>query len=397
MSASSWITTPVTADYVHGAVELESTERGLMPHRLTSAARQQLNGPVDAKVFSDPCGVRLRLRTRSRRLRLTTWPVKVHIPHRPPGPAPVYDIWCDGHLHAQVEAAGGTVITQHRVTGRQLLREETEPAEIAVPLLPEGEKLVEIWLPYEEWTELISLHTDEPVAPAPLQPDALRWVHHGSSISHGALAVGASHAWPAVAAREAAAQRPIELLNLGFAGNAMLDQFTARTISRVPADMISLKLGINVVNRDSHTLRSFTPAVHGFLDTIRERHAETPLLVISPLWCGIHEHTPGPVEAFDVEGPEGIRTRFRAAGDPDDVAAGRLSLQSLRAELERIVALRAADDPNLHFLSGLRLYGEADATDYPLPDDLHPDTETHRLIGLRFADELLRAALVSGT
>lgn len=409
MNAPSWITTTVTAEYVHGAVELETTERGLMPHRLNAAARRQVNGPVEPKVFSDPSGVRLRLRTRARQLRLTTWPVKVHIPGRPPGPAPVYDIWCDGRLHAQLEAAGGTLITQDRTTGRQLRREDAAPAEIAVPALPEGEKLVEIWLPYEEWTELIAFDTEEPVEPAPYPHSTVRWVHHGSSISHGAVAVGASHAWPAVAAREITAQypagqssttqhstgqRPIDLMNLGFAGNAKLDPFTARTISRRPADVISLKLGINVVNGDSHSLRSFTPAVHGFLDTIRDRHAETPVLVVSPLWCGIHEHTPGPVECFDVEGTDGIRSVFRAAGSPDDVDRGRLTLQLVRAELERIVALRAADDPNLHFLSGLRLYGEQDSADYPLPDDLHPDTDAHRLIGRRFAEEVLRAGIL---
>lgn len=394
MSAHSWITTTITADYVHGAVELEPTERGLMPHRLTAGARQQVNGPVEPKVFSDPSGVRLRLRTRAQHLRLTTWPVKVHIPARPPGPIPVYDIWCDGRLHAQLEAAGGTLIIQDRATGRQLRREDAEPAEIAVPALPEGEKLVEIWLPYEEWTELIAFHTEQPVEPAPYPHSAVRWVHHGSSISHGAVTVGASHAWPAVAAREITAQRPLDLMNLGFAGNAKLDQFTARTISRTPADVISLKLGINVVNGDSHSLRSFTPAVHGFLDTIRDRHAQTPVLVVSPLWCGIHEHTPGPVESFDVEGPDGIRSAFRAAGRPDDVDRDRLTLQLVRAELERIVALRAADDPNLHFLSGLRLYGEQDSAEYPLPDDLHPDTDTHRLIGLRFAEKVLRAGIL---
>ena len=40
--------------------------------------------------------------------------------------------------------------------------------------------------------------------------------------------------------------------------------------------------------------RAFTPAVHGFLDTIREGHPDTPLLVVSPILCPIHEDTPGP-------------------------------------------------------------------------------------------------------
>ena len=46
---------------------------------------------------------------------------------------------------------------------------------------------------------------------------------------------------------------------------------------------------------------------------------------------------------------------------------------------------RAADDPNLHYLDGRDLYGEADYAELPLPDELHPDAATHRRIGERFA------------
>jgi lysophospholipase L1-like esterase len=49
------------------------------------------------------------------------------------------------------------------------------------------------------------------------------------------------------------------------------------------------------------------------------------------------------------------------------------------------VAQRAADDPNLHHLDGLELYGPADEAELPLPDRLHPDPATHRLIAERFA------------
>lgn len=51
----------------------------------------------------------------------------------------------------------------------------------------------------------------------------------------------------------------------------------------------------------------------------------------------------------------------------------------------RIVAQRAAEDPHLHYLDGRDLYGEADAAELPMPDDLHPDGAAHRRIGERFA------------
>ncbi len=65
--------------------------------------------------------------------------------------------------------------------------------------------------------------------------------------------------------------------------------------------------------------------------------------------------------------------------------AGRAPLQVIRRTLADLVAQRRAQDPNLHYLDGLTLYGQADAEALPLPDGLHPDTATHRLIGERFA------------
>ncbi|OKK17299.1 hypothetical protein AMK16_20765 [Streptomyces sp. CB00455] len=76
---------------------------------------------------------------------------------------------------------------------------------------------------------------------------------------------------------------------------------------------------------------------------------------------------------------------FRAAGDPAERAGGKLTLGVIREELTRIVEQRAAGDPNLHYLDGRELYGEADHAELPLPDDLHPDAATHRRMGERFA------------
>jgi hypothetical protein len=89
----------------------------------------------------------------------------------------------------------------------------------------------------------------------------------------------------------------VELVNLGFSGSALLDPFTARAMRDTPADLISVKIGINVVNADAMRLRAFVPAVHGFLDTIREGHPTTPLLVVSAILCPVQEDTPGPSHA----------------------------------------------------------------------------------------------------
>ena len=111
----------------------------------------------------------------------------------------------------------------------------------------------------------------------------------------------------------------MELINLGLGGSALLDPFTARALRDTPADLISVKIGINLVNTDLMRLRAFTPAVHGFLDTIREGHPTTPLLVVSPILCPIHEDTPGP-SALDLTALSAGQLRFRGHGRPGGAA-----------------------------------------------------------------------------
>ena len=295
---------------------------------------------------------------------------------RPPGR---YDLVVDGVLSAQHESGGGDVITVDLTTGTGEL--EPGPARtVRFDGLPEASKRVEIWLPWNEPTLLVALRTDRPVTPLPTG-ERRRWLHHGSSISHGSNADSPTGIWPAVAALRAG----VDLINLGLGGSAVLDPFTARTMRDAPADLISVKLGINIVNTDLMRMRALTPAVHGFLDTVREGHPDTPLLVVSALWCGIHEETPGPAALDQAALAQGV-VRFRATGDPAEVAAGRLTLHTIRDELARIVDQRRADDPHLHYLDGRALYAESDAATLPLPDDLHPTPEAHRLIGARFAD-----------
>ncbi len=133
--------------------------------------------------------------------------------------------------------------------------------------------------------------------------------------------------WPAVAA----AQANLNLLNLGLGGNCQLDQFVARTIRDQPADLISLKLGINIVNMDSMRERTFTPAVHGFLDTIREGQADTPILIVSPIYCPSAETQPGPTLP-DAQG------KFVTFPGSDEIRAGCLTLTWIRKILSKVVA-----------------------------------------------------------
>ncbi|RZU10547.1 GDSL-like lipase/acylhydrolase family protein [Kribbella rubisoli] len=378
------ITTPITIDLLRGALELEPTGRGVLPHRLPAWARTQYDDGQMTMVESQPSGVRLVFSTRASVVELDTLPTKRAYTGAPPRPDGVYDVLVDGQLFTQLTAAGGDVITIDLTTGATETR-QGEPQTLHVAGLSAAAKTVEIWLPHDETTELVALRTDAPIEPVPTSRRV--WLHHGSSISHGSNATHPTGTWPALAA----AQAGVELVNLGFGGSAFLQPFIARTIRDTPADLISVKLGINIVNTDGLRLRSFTPAVHGFLDTIRDGHPDTPLLVVSPILCPIHEDTPGPT-GWDLSALAAGELRFVATGNPDEIPAGKLTLSIIRAELARITAQRAASDPNLHYLDGLTLYGEADNAAHPLADGLHPGAETHESMAARFTEQAFKGA-----
>lgn len=383
MSAHHTLTdVPLTAELLRGAVDVERTAAGgLLPHRLPAWVRTRYPDPQLLMAQSQPSGVRLALRTRATTLELyalRTRRAYLGAPARPDG---VYDLKVDGELSAQASVDGGNTILIDMSTGTAQYQ-HGPPGTLRFVGLPDREKDLEVWLPHDETTELLALRADAAVQPLPDRGRRV-WLHHGSSISQGSGAASPTTTWPAVAA----AAGNLELVNLGLGGSALLDPFTARTLRDLPADVLSVAIGINVVNTDLMRLRAFGPAVDGFLDTIRDGHPTTPLVVLTPTWCAVHEETPGPSAPAVVDG----RVVFLATGDPAEVAMGRLTLQVIREQLARIVAQRSQTDPHLYLVDGLSLYGEADALERPLPDGLHPDAETHVTMGERFAAGVLGA------
>ncbi|MDN6332939.1 MAG: GDSL-type esterase/lipase family protein, partial [Micrococcaceae bacterium] len=292
------------------------------------------------------------------------------------------DVFVDGSLQLGDELTGGDAVEIDMAAGSMHHVAGPHHTTVVEGLAP-TEKTLEFHLPHNESLELISLCSNKPLHPAPRTRPL--WVHHGSSISQGSNAASPSGIWPAVAARRGG----VELHRLGFGGSGFVDPFMARVIRDAPADVISVKLGINIVNLDAMRVRTLVPAIHGFLDTIREGHPTTPLVLISPIFCPIHESTSGPGTIV----PESLGTsqvKFSATGTPGDESAGRLTLEVIRREMRSLVEDRA-DDANLYFLDGLELYGAPDEAELPLPDNLHPDSATHQLIGDRFADRVFAA------
>ncbi len=254
-----------------------------------------------------PSGVRLVFRTDARTLEFEVLTSTARLDGDPrPRPTGMLELLVDGALAGRRQAPVGNVLRMAGPGAVQRLVAD-KPGSVRVAGLPRGMKNVELWLPQQTPTELVALRADGEVL-APLPDGRRRWVHHGSSISHCIEADGPTGTWSVVAAVLAGA----EVINLSQAGNALLDPYVARTTRDMPADLISLKVGINIVALSAFRLRTFGPALHGFLDTIRDGHPDTPLLLISPVSCPALEQVPGPAAT----GPDGTGREDRRPGRP---------------------------------------------------------------------------------
>ena len=359
----------------HGALGFDDRGTGLAPRRLPDWTRAQLPQPMDVMVRM-PSGVRLRFATDSSTVGISFLATNMVMPGRERRPV-VLNLETDGALLRAESTLGNAIVMKPEAPGGfELVRGKADS--LFFDGLAPGDKTCEVWLPHNAFVELHALVVGDgsEITAAPADTRR-RWVHYGSSISHCMEASEPAGTWPAVAARLAG----VSLRNLGFGGQCHLDQFVARTIRDLPdVDVVSIKTGINIVNMDSMRERVFMPALHGFLDTIREAKPDVPILVISPIYCPSAENRPGPTI------PDG-RGKFVTIDGFEQFRNGSLSLVRIREIIADVVEKRgAAGDPALHYVDGLTLFGADDAHD--LPDDLHPNPAGYRRMGERFAPVL---------
>ncbi|MGW6281258.1 SGNH/GDSL hydrolase family protein [Kribbella sp. NPDC055071] len=354
-------TFPSPSIAIEGAVDLRAEPTGLRPSRLPRWALAQVPDAFFKLVVDAATGIRLRTRTQARIIELTVATMHVEVPGT--GELkPVFDLRIGGRLHERQIVDGGTRLV---LTGGGLQTIPAGPSTVRFDGLPEGEKELELWLPHAAACDLISLSSDRELQ-APTPSRAPRWVHYGSSVSQSANADGPTSTWAAICADTAG----FALTSLGYSGNAMLDPFVARTIRDLPTDLVSLEVGANIVEQSTMTERVFAPALDGFLDTIREGHPATPLIVASSLACPRWEETGG------------------------DGTAHGLTLRRVREIVERVVTRRTiAGDTAIHYVDGLTVLGvdEADL----LHDGIHPGPEAQPLIGKRFATALASVGVTS--
>ena len=246
------------------------------------------------------------------------------------------DLYCDGKFHASVPLEGQT--------------------SFSFGGLPSGEKLLELWLPQHTEFRLRCLEVSDGASIKPYEDARPKWVTYGSSITHCRAAASPSFTWPALAARECG----LNLTCLGYGGNCHLEPMLARMMRDLPADFLSMKVGINIYGSESLSPRTFQSAIIGFVHIVREKHPDTPFVVMSPIFSA------------------GRETTTNAVG---------FTLADMRQEVaEAVQAMRNHGDANLHYVNGLELFGPDLA--HMLPDDLHPDAKGYKIMGRNFVEKV---------
>lgn len=307
-----------------GAISLEQTPEGIHPWRLPVARRDLFEPSITAKA-SYPAGIRMTFVSDTSTVVLSIVPSELE-----PDPPWVFDLLVDGELHQRVAPAmtADTV----RFDG-----------------IPAGQHRLELYLPSQYAPVIVRrLEVDAGASLASWTDERKRIVFYGSSITHCRHAAGPSETWPALVAR----RYDLHLTSLGYGGDCHMDAVVGRMIRDLPADYIGLKLGINMMGAVSASQRSFRAMAIGLIETIRDGHPDTPMVVVSPICHPPNEATPNPAE---------------------------MTLQIMRDKLaEAVDVLRAQGDDNLHYVDGLQVMGPDDVHLYI--DGIHPSAEGYHFL-----------------
>ena len=329
---------PVSLDegFFSGAVSVERLDEAFRPWRLPHDRLELFPAPGDALTgrAMESSGVRLRFRTDAPEISVRFRPLQ----GEPVQSGHSLDVTLDGELAASVEAGPG--VTETSFGG-----------------LPSAAKVVEVWLPHTSPIEVTGLAVSPGCFCEPAPDQRPRWVTYGSSLTHCRRAYSPARTWPALVAR----RRDWHLTSLGFGGNCCLEPMLGMTIRDLPADFISLKLGINCMGSGALSARTFKAAVIGLVQIIRERHPDTPLALISPLGYPPHETAPN-VVGYTIQG---MREDIADAHD-------RLSRRG---------------DANLFHFDGLELFSLDEIARYA-EDQCHPDAAGIELMAEHFLDRI---------
>ncbi|SEJ25392.1 Lysophospholipase L1 [Arthrobacter sp. yr096] len=245
-------------------------------------------------------------------------------------------------------------VLRHRVSGAGRVSHDLDLGDMP------PHSTVQLWLPQYGALRVLEVSLKgEDVAVA--TETGKRWIAYGSSITQCRQADGPSEAWPALVAR----QYGWQLQSLGFGGECQLDPAVESTISQLPADFISLCLGINTYNVAAFSGRTFASQVLGFVSNIRRAHPGVPIAVISPVLSLPREEAPN--------------------------SAGWTLSDYRNGVAEVVRAVRERGDHRIQLVDGGGVFTPPESAAL-MPDTLHPNNDGYRLMAARLGPQLAAIA-----
>ena len=202
---------------------------------------------------------------------------------------------------------------------------------------PPATREVTLYLPLYKGVKVLGIGLDENAKitvarrfalPAPV-------VFYGTSITQGGCASRSGMSYQAILGR----QLNIDFVNLGFSGNGMGEPEMAAAVADIPASCYVLDFAQN-----NRTLESLAKVYGPFVDTVRAKHPQTPIVAITPIYAAR--------EAF---------------ADPSSS-----EIEKMRGHIRQVVSQRiAAGDTHLQLIEGTDLLGPSQGDG--LVDGTHPN------------------------
>ena len=244
---------------VRGAAQIFETNGSVCFNRFTELQEQAyLHGSrpeLIPKVYT-AAGMRLAFCTTSKRLTLT-----YRLQTASSGRMGWFDLYING---AMIQHFGGSGVSSAQSC-----------AELS---LGEGEKTVEIYLPYAARVELLEMELDDGASLTPFfRPKKL--LCFGDSITQGNDAQYPSLTYVSSLARLLDA----DVTNKGIAGECFFPAFLADAETETP-DLITVAYGTN--DWSGRTQETVAKACKEFYSRLASLYPDTPICAITPLWRG---------------------------------------------------------------------------------------------------------------
>ena len=217
------------------------------------------------ELAQSPSGGRIRFRTNS-----TALAIRLEYPE-PPG---MKNMHAFGQTGVDVYADGvyrGTAIAD-RDTKPGKTQEHTY-----FKSQPRIDREITLYLPLYMPVKVLGIGFDPDARVQAARPFTLKGpvVFYGTSITQGGCASRSGMSYQAILGRMLNA----DFVNLGFSGNGLGEPELARAVAGIDASCFVMDFAQN-----NPTVESLAQAYAPFLETIRGRHPETPMLVITPIY-----------------------------------------------------------------------------------------------------------------